>query len=122
MRKLIYGLDGGFNVKVYKDQASAFIRCHEIASNYEAIHILQEDETISDGICRERYVSGNTAIGSMYFRRSRREEDRGYRLYRDNESGNIEYEDILGKDDSGYRTLATYRFNKETLEWKKLEV
>ena len=119
--KLVDGSDGGDTVKVYKDQGSAFIRCHEIESNYESIHILQEDETISDGIFRERLASGTTALGSMYFRRSEREEDRLYRLFRYNKSGNIEYHDkIYGKDDSGWRFLAKYSFNQETLEWKKL--
>ena len=112
------GSDGGFKVKVYKDQGSSFIRCHNITSNYEFIHILHG--TISDGIFRERYASGNTAIGSRYFLRSGKEEDREYRLCRDNKSGNIEYHDqIYGKD---HIELAVYRFNPETLEWTKLEV
>ena len=124
LNKLIYGSDGGQKVKVYKDQSSAFIRCYNIESYDEYIHILQHDETISEGIFKARFAFGNTAIGScigsQYFRRSGREEGRLYRLYRDNRFGNIEYEDsIWGKDDSGWRTLATYRFNQETLEWTK---
>ena len=115
------GSDGGTKVKVYKDQASAFIRCHFIEYNREAIHILQEDGTISDGIFRDRFASGNTTIGSQYIRRSGREEGRMYHLYRHNESGGIYYSDqILGKDDSAWRFLARYSFNKETLEWTKL--
>ena len=117
---MIYGSDGGFKVKVYKVQGSAFIRCHNINYNQESIHILQNDETISDGIFRIRFANGDTAIGSKYFRRSGREEVREYRLYRNNKSGNINYRDsILGKDNSGWRTLAAYSFNQETLEWKK---
>ena len=120
---MVYGSDGGYKVKVYKDQGSAFIRCHNIKSNIERIHFLQEDETISDGIYRERYADGNTAIGSKYFRRSGREEGRLYRLFRFNKSGDIRYNDqILGKDDSGWRKLARYSFNQETLEWTQLEV
>ena len=119
--KLMDGSDGGLTVKVYKDQGSAFIRCHMIKSNNEYIHILQHDETISDGIFRGRYASGNTAIGSQYFRRSGREE-RAYRLVRFNKSGNIHYEEqIWGKDDNGWRYLAEYRFNPETLEWTNLD-
>ena len=115
------GSDGRDKVKVYKDQASGFIRCHNIKSNNEYIHILQHDETISDGIYRVRDAYGNTAIGSHYFRRSGREEGRMYRLCRDNEFGYIYYYDeIWGKDDSRWRDLATYSFNKETLEWTKL--
>ena len=121
LNKLIDGSDRVDKMKVYKDQGSAFIRCHEIKYNYEAIHILQHDGTISDGIFRERFASGNTTIGSEYYRRSEREEDRVYRLFRYNDDGEIHYEDkILGKDDSGWRFLAAYRFNPETLEWKKL--
>ena len=121
--KLIYGSDGGAKVKIYKDKASAFIRCHHIESNDEFIHILQHDETISEGIFRERWDDGYTAIGSRYFRRSGREEERVYRLFRYNKSGDIYYYDeIYGKDDSAWRYLAKYRFNQETLEWKKLKV
>ena len=127
LNKLIDGSDGGPNqdrgdkMKVYKDQGSAFIRCHEIKYNYEAIHILQHDGTISDGIFKDRYGSGNTAIGSQYFRRLGREEHRMYRLFRYNKSGDIEYHDhIKGKDDSDWRYHTRYRFNQETLEWKKL--
>ena len=119
--KLIDGSDGGDTVGVYKDQGSAFIRCHDIKSNFESIHILQDDETISDGIFRDSYASGNTVIGSNYFRRSGREEGRVYRLYRWNKSGNIEYHDrILGKDDKIWRLLAKYSFNQETLDWTKI--
>ena len=121
--KLIYGSDGGDTVKVYKDQGSAFIRCQYIDYFEERIHILEHDETISDGIYRFRNANVNTAIGSQYFSRSEREEGRVYRLVRYNESGNINYEDkILGKDDSGWRYLARYRFNPETLDWTQLEV
>ena len=117
--KLIYGSDGDDKVKVYKDQCSAFIRYHDIEYNDDHIHILQQDETISDGIVRDRDASGNITIGSRFFRRSGREEGRGYRLIRFN-GGDIEYQDqIWGKDDSNWRYLAAYRFNEETLEWKK---
>ena len=122
-KKLIDGSDGGPTVKVYKDQGSAFIRCHFIESNIERIHILQEDETISDGIYSDRFANGYTAIGSRYFPRSGREEERVYRLFRFNNSGNIEYHDrILGKDESDWRDLAKYSFNQETLEWTQLKV
>ena len=117
---MIDGSDGGFKVKVYKDQGSAFIRCHFIGSDDEYIHILKEDETISDGIYRVGYANGNTVIGSQYFRRSGRDEEREYQLYRDNESGDIYYDDqIWSKDVRGWRTLARYRFNHETLDWTK---
>ena len=121
---MVYGSDGGPTVKVYKDQDSAFIRCHLIETNHEAIHILQQnDETIADGIFRDRYASGNTAIGSRYFCKSGREEERVYQLYRFNKSGNIDYDDLIwGKDDGGWRRLAKYRFNQETLDWTKLKV
>ena len=120
---MIDGSDGGEKVKVYKDQGSAFIRCHEIDYNEERIHILEHDGTIADGIFRERYASGSTVIGSKYFRRAGREEGRWYQLYRDNKSGEIQYEDkILGKDDIFYRTLEAYSFNQETLEWTQLEL
>ena len=121
MGKLVYGSDGGAKIKVYKDQGSAFIRCHEIEYDIEYIHILQHDETISDGIYRVRYASGNTAIGSKYICRSVRDEEREYHLFRYNESGNIDYDDVIcGKDDSDWRLLAKYSFNKETLDWSKL--
>ena len=118
------GSYGFSKVKVYKDQGSAFIRCHEIKSNYEAIHILQDDETVSDGIFRARYASGNTAIGSKYFRRSGREEGREYRLYRFNDGDIYYYDKIWGNDDTSWRwrDLAKYRFNQETLDWTKLKV
>ena len=120
-KKLIDGSDGGPTVKVYKDQGSAFIRCDEIESYYDYIHILQHDQTIADGIFRARFADVYTAIGSKYFRRSGREEDRDYHLYRDNKSGDIYYYDqIRGKDDKFWRFLAKYRFNQETLDWTKI--
>ena len=121
VNKLVDGSDGGMEVKVYKDEGSSFIRCHNIKSNQEYIHILQQDGTIQQGgIYRDRWDDGNTAIGSKYFRRSGREEFRDYCLFRFNNTGNIEYHDqILGKDDSGWRTLAKYSFNLETLDWTK---
>ena len=125
--KLVYGSDGddssdgGYKVNIYKDQGSAFIRCYD-DDNDEYIHILQHDGTIADGIFRERWADGDTAIGSKYFRRAGREEQREYQLYRFND-GNIYYDDkIYGKDDSGWRTLAEYRFNQETLDWTELKV
>ena len=119
--KLMDGSDGGLTVKVYKDQGSAFIRCHMIKSNNEYIHILQHDETISDGIFRERYSEVYTVIGSKYFRRSGNEEGRLYSLYRFNKSGDIYYYDqIWDKDDSDWRILAWFRFNPETLDWTQM--
>ena len=119
--KLFDGSDGGDTVKVYKDQGSSFNRCHYIKSNQEYIHILQQDGTISDGIYRNRFADGATAIGSKYFRRSGRDEGRLYRLHRLSESGNIQYQDkMLGKDDSNWRWLSAYSFNPETLDWTKL--
>ena len=116
------GSDGGPIVNVYKDQGSAFIRCHYIESNQESVHILQKDETISDGIFRKRWDNGDTAIGSKYFRRSGRKEGKMYRLFTLNESGNIYYEDrIFVKDDSAWRDLAVYIFNQETLELTEFE-
>ena len=118
--KLIDGSDGGNKVRVYKHQGSSFLRCHNIEYNHESIHILQDDETISDGIYRIRFADGDTAIGSRYFRRSGREEGRMYRLYRFIDYGNIYYYDeIYGKDGSGWRDLAKYSFNQETLDWTK---
>ena len=123
MYKLIHGSDGGTKVKVYKNPASSFIRCHEIESNYESIFRLQEDETIQDGIFRDRWDDGNTSIGSKYFCRSGRQETREYRLYRVNESGDIDYYDrIFGKGDSDWRYLAIYSFNPEMLGWTKHDV
>jgi len=117
----IYGSDGGAKVKVYKGQGSAFIRCHFIEFNIERIHILQNDETISDGIYKDRYANGDTAIGSKNFRRTRREEGRQYELYRFKKNGNIYYYDrIKFKNDVVYRTLAVYSFNQETLDWTKI--
>ena len=110
-------------MKVYKDQGSDFIRCHFIKANYEYIHILQQNETIADGILRDRSASGNTAIGSLYLRRSWGEEQRFYQLNRFNTSGEILYFDqFAGKDDSDLRTLAKHSFNQETLEWTQLKV
>ena len=118
---MIDGSDGGDTVKVYKDHGSAFIRCHYIESNAEAIHILQHEGIISDGIFRERCADGDTVIGSQYFRSAGREEDRLYRLFRFNDDGEIRYYDqIWGKDDSDWRTLTECRFNPGTLDWKKL--
>ena len=115
---LIEGLNGGDKLKVYKDQSSSYIRCDEIELNTEYIHILQQDETIGDGIFRERFASGNSAIGSQYFSRSGREEEWIYCLYRFNESGNIYYYDkILDKDVGVWRTLAKYIFDSKTLRW-----
>ena len=51
------------------------------------------------------------------------EEEEVYRLFRFNNSGNIAYHDqIKGKEDRFWRTLANYRFNQETLDWTKLKV
>ena len=115
---MIDGSGGGETVKVYKDQGSKYIRCHMLESNIEYIHILQHDGTIGDGIFRQRYADGYSAIGSRYFRRSGREEDRMYCVYRFNASGNIFYGDkIWGRDGSHWKTLVDYSFNQETLEW-----
>ena len=114
-------LFGSIEIKVYKDPGSSFIRCHEIKSNDEYIHNLQPDGLFESGIYRYRFASGNTAIGSIYFRRSGREEDREFCLYRDDKSGDIHYyDDINGKYESGLRTLAKYRFNPETLDWTNM--
>ena len=118
---MVYGSDGGPKVKVYKDQGSSFMRCHDIESYQESILILQQDETIADGSYRERFASGSVAIGSRYFRRSGREEDRIYRFYRDNESGDIYYSDLILGKDNNWRYLAEYRFNPETLEWTNID-
>ena len=118
--KLINGSDGDLKVKVYKDQGSAFIRCHFIKSIQESIRILEQDETISDGIYRFRKASGDTAIGSQYFRRSGREEGRWYHLYRDNYDGEIRYYDKIYGKDNRWRTLARYSFNPDTLDWTKV--
>ena len=124
MRKLGYSPDhGSYKVNVYKEPGSSFIRCHEIDLNNEHIYNLQQDGTIQDGIFIFRKFIGDTIKGSRYFRRSGREEDRTYCLYRSNIYGNIYYQDLVwGKEDSGWRYLAHYKFNQETLEWTKLEV
>ena len=123
MDKLIHGSDGGSQVsspdggskvKVYKHPGSSYILCHD-EDNAEYIFKLQ-DETIQDGIFRMRWDGRKTEIGSQYFRRSGREVDRIYFLCRDNESGNIEYYDIIDA-----RELAWYSFNPETLEWTNLD-
>ena len=121
--KLVDGLDGGLQVKVYKHQVSNCIRLHYIKSNDEFIHILQQDEIIGDGIFRTRYANGDIVIGSQYYHSSGREEKRMYRLYRFIKSGNIRYYDqILEKTDSGWRYQAAYSFNPDTLYWTKINV
>ena len=69
---------------------------------------------IEPGIFRERFANGDTTIGSKYFGGSGWEDSREYRLYRDNKSGNIQYQDHLK---TIWRTLAKYSFNPETLDW-----
>ena len=113
---------GSTKLKAYKEEGSRFILCHD-KDNEEYIHNLQPDGLFESGIYRYRWASGNTTIGSQYFRRSGREDSRNYRLFRDNKSGNIQYHDqIKGKDDSGWKFQAKYRFNPETLDWTKLDV
>ena len=120
--KLVDGSDGGPKVKVYKDPipGSSFIRCQMIRSFAEYIHILQQDETIQDGIFRTRWDNGNTGIGSKYFIRSGREECKVYHLFRVNKSGNIRYEDENSSNDGMccISIVEDYRFNPESLEWK----
>ena len=44
-----------------------------------------------------------------------------YRLYRDNDNGDIYYNDlIMGKDDRTWRDLAEYSFNQDTLDWTNM--
>ena len=65
-----------------------------------------------------RWDNGNTTIGSRYFARSGRKEDRVYRLHRDNTS--IAYYDKICKEDECcWRTLAKYSFNPQRLDWTK---
>ena len=117
---MIDGSDRGLKVKIYKHQGSAFISCHEMEDNLEYIYNLQEG-SIQDGIFRIRWDNGKSAIGSKYFSRLGREEDREYRLIRSNKSGEIQYNDkIWGKDDSDWRWVAAYNFNRETFVWTKL--
>ena len=120
--KLKDGSDGGPKVMVYKDQDSAFIRCHDFKSNTEYIHILQHDETISNGIYRVRYADGDNGIGSMYFRRSGREEERLYRLSRYNDNGDIYYYDQICGKDGRWKYLAKYSLYPKTLEWTQHKV
>ena len=109
-------------MNVYKEEGSSFIRCHEIKSNVEYIYNLQ-DGTIQDGIFRDRWDDGDTAIGSKYFRRSGRDEGRVYCLFRFNNTGDIEYYDqIWGIDDRNWRFKARHSFNPETLDWTKVNV
>ena len=116
---LIDGSDGGAKVKVYNHPGSSYILCHDENKNIEYVYILQQDETIQDGIFRARDYDGNTMIGSKYFRRSGGEEDGSY-LVRYNKSGYILYNDkIWDKDNSSWRTRARYNFNPETLDWTK---
>ena len=133
--RLIHGSNMGFNtlfggilstnLKAYKDQGSSFILFHDKKKNDEYIHNLQKDGRLEEGIFRYRYANGDTEIGSKYFKfRSGREEFRKYILYKDNESGNIQYRDQSKKwlYHDEWKTLAKYSFNPETLDWKKLDV
>ena len=123
-KKLKYGDHfGPAKPNVYKDQGSNFILCHNTKSNLEYICSLQQDGKNESGKYRMRYEDGDTVIGSRYFRKSGSEKSRLVRLYRYNKSGNIHYYDeIWGKDGSGWREQAKYSFNPETLNWKKINV
>ena len=120
-------LFGSNKIKAYKDPGSSFILCYD-KDNDEYIHKLQKNGRLEQGIFRLRYANGDTEIGSMYFwDRSGREEQRKYILYKDNESGNIEYRDQTVNNwilfyEGIWRTSASYSFNQETLDWKKLDV
>ena len=117
--KLIDGSDGGNKVNVYKQLGTSYVLCQQIGPNDESIYLLQDNGTITDGIYRDRWDGGDTVIGSRYFRRSGREEERKHFLLRYNESGNIQYHiHILGKEEDDYRYTA-YSFNPETLDWTK---
>ena len=121
LKKLGYSPDhtSSNKVNVYKDPGTSFIRCSEIDIKREYIHILQQDGTIQEGIFRHR-DAGGSKIGSQYFRRSGREQDRMYQLYRMNNTGNIHYHElILCKDEQYWRILAECSFNPETLDWTK---
>ena len=64
----------------------------------------------------------DTFIGSRYFMRGDRKEDRQYCLYRFNKSGNIIYEDkIWGEEDKGWRLLTKYQYKPESFSWKKVK-
>ena len=124
MNKLAIGKDPLFSkvVKIYKQKGSSYILCQDQEDN-EYIYNLREDGTVSEGINRERWNNGNTVIGSQYCRRSGRKGARIYRLIRDYESGDIEYQDrIRGKDDHFWRVQTVYSFNSETLDWTKTTV
>ena len=108
-------------LKAYKDQGSSFILCHD-EDNDEYIHNLQQDETFEEGIFRKRYANGDTEMGFRYFHRSRGEKHRKYVLYKDNESGNIQYQDVIWGYSRSWIYQARYSFNPETLDWKKLRV
>ena len=109
---------GSIKVKVYKDQASSFILCRHDTDNDEYIFNIKQDGTIAEGIFRHRRDNGSTAIGSRYFSRSGRGEDRMHRLYKDKNSEAIKYiDEIKLKHDSVWRALAVYSFNPQTLDW-----
>ena len=77
---------------------------------------------MQDGLYRDKWDNGDTAIGSKYFRRSGKDEGRMYFLKRFHQSGRIEYhEEVWGKDtDCRWKVLSRYSFNPLTLDWTKI--
>ena len=110
----------GIELKVYKDPGSSFILCHNPESNIEEIHNLKPNGRFESGIHRKRFASGDTIIGSQYFHMGWRREDRVYRLFRFNDTGDIHYIDKISVYDSSWRNIARYSFNPETLVWTNM--
>ena len=114
MEKLEYGKHFlNWKVKVYKHPGSSFILCQSKYNNYECIYKIREDGLLADGIYKFKGYEGDTQIGSKYFCRSGRKEEREYSLGRNNESGNIHH--YRESEEGDY---LRYFFNPETLVWK----
>ena len=108
-------------IKLYRNKNSNFVRVHNIGNNHEYIHIIDKNGLLKLGIFRYKVPNMDTSIGSRYFRRGDRKEDRQYHLYRFNKSGNIEYEDQRGEEDKGWRLQTKYEYIPETFLRKKIK-
>ena len=143
MGELVIGRDWNKKydkIKVYKQPKSSYIRIRD--SNYDDYIFNLKDGLIEEGFYRYRWNKGSTSgLGSRCLHWSEGDENREYRFYGDQQSEYIEYIDYIfgGREEHSHiygflesedikdhnqinirwRARAKYRFNPETLAWKK---
>ena len=109
-------------VKLYRNKNSDFVRVHDIKDNHEIIQLTDENGQLKHGIFRYTIPNKKTNLGSRYFRRGDRNQNREYSLYRFNESVNIIYQDqVYGKEDKAWKVLTKYEYKPKTLSWVKVK-